>query len=186
MKNIVIILLLLGFISSGQSQQEMRMREFHFNGKTSASLKFNPYTIFSLFKIRETYAGQFRSDPISFIRENFDIHQFIEANKVFEDETYRISFSSKSGFINVTFDDKGKIIGTHQELENVPIPKALLEEIYRAYPGWSVVNNKHIESSSREKYFDSYYKLRIKNGNMTRIVKLQAAPGADPKVALQL
>lgn len=186
MKNIIIIVLLLSFSSSGQSQQMMRMDELHFNGKTSASLKFNPYTNFSLFKIREAHAGQFRSHPLNFVQENFDIHKYIEANKVFENETYRISFSSKSGFINVTYNNKGKIMSTHQEFRNVFIPKAKLDEIKKTYPGWSVVNNKRIDSSNKEKYLESYYKIRIKNGNMTKIVKLTAAPVADQKLALQL
>lgn len=171
MKSIMTLLLFVGFVSSGQSQQMISMDELTINEGPALSLKVNPTTSASRFIIRERYAGQFRSNPLDFVNANFDIHRFIEENRDSGNVSYLISFSSNSGFINVRFDKKGKILSTRKEIKDVPIALENFEGPFKKYGEWKIVKSKHVETHVRGKLVQNFYKVKVTDGKKTKILK---------------
>lgn len=183
MKNFMTLLLFICFVSSGRAQQMISMNELTHDGKAAPSLKVKLATSSSTFVIREDYVGQFRSNPVEFVKANFDIQRFIEENRVSDNDSYLINFSSKSGFVSIRYDEDGKVLFSRQEMKNVPIAPENLALALKEYQGWDVLKNKHVESHRRGKPVQNFYKVKITDGKKTKTLKFKKTDSATARIA---
>lgn len=174
MKNFLTLLLFLGVISSGQSQEIVRLDELKVKGTAPFSLKVNPYTNAVEYRVVESYSGEFRKNPLEFVQKHFDAQKFIKDNDVTRGDYFDLSFSSKSGRIRATFDARGKMVSSYQEMRDVPLGHASLLELAKKYQDWGLVDNKAIEITKNGKLVRQYQRVKINNGRKNKIVKFHS------------
>lgn len=174
MKHFLTLLLLLGLVSSGQSQEIVRLDELNVKGKTPFSMKVNPYTGAVEYRITEGYSGEFRDNPLQFVQKNFDIQRFIKENDGLKADYFEIVFRSKSGHINATYDGRGNLVSSYQEMNNVPLGSASLLELAKKYQDWGLVENKAVVITRNGKLVKQYHKTKINNGKKNKIVKFHS------------
>jgi hypothetical protein len=64
-----------------------------------------------------------------------------------------------------------------EEFKNVKLPGEVIYSIYRAYPGWSIVNDSFLYSQSEGDIIKKQYNIKIKKDKET--VKLVVRPNGE-------
>jgi hypothetical protein len=132
------------------------------------------------FMVKENYAGEFSENPIKFMKENFDIQNFISYLESKENsdiqklniDSYQVTFSSKKGYLDAIFTKDGKLEATSQNFKNILLPLNVRRDLYTNYKGWNMVKNNYTASGKSDKIDNELYKIKIKNGNKSQIVKI--------------
>jgi hypothetical protein len=179
MKNLFIYSLLL-FCAISVKAQEVTQLE-------ATTVTYNPfitdvitYGDNNVFIVREDYAGEFTKNPIKFMKENFDIQNFITFldKKNSTDlhksryESYQLTFSSDKGYLDAKFSKDGELKGTAQNFKNILVPLDIRRELYTNYKGWNMVKNKYTASGKSDQIDKELYRIKLKNGNKSQIVKI--------------
>lgn len=169
MRNLIFCLLLLGFTSIGHSQIELMETRIDYS---PASMKVDPATNTVTLKIPEKHYGEFQNDPLIFLQRNFNIHQFLQENQEMGFVTTQVVLKSRKGHLRANYNDEGDLISTYQKFRNVALPEEARQEIFRNYPGYTVVKNKHIATSKRGVINKEFYKVKLQNGNKAKRLRL--------------
>lgn len=125
------------------------------------------------FVVNETYQSEFVQDPISFMKANFNIHEFISFSKDKNYDTYMVTFKSSRAQLDVDFDKRGELIKNKQYLKDVKLPDDILNRLKREYPGWVMLKNKYFSTGNGELTEKSHFTIKLANGNKIRRVKLE-------------
>jgi hypothetical protein len=180
MKNPFIYSLLLFCVVSVKAQEITQLEE--------TNVTFQPYVTnvdsyidnsFSVM-VDENYAGEFSKNPIEFMKENFDIHSFIsfldqhKSNGLQKTdyEYYQVTFSTNKGDLVAKFSTDGELEETSQNFKNILVPSDIRRELYRSYKGWKMVKNTYIASGKSDQIDKELYRIKLKNGNKSQIVKI--------------
>ena len=182
MKTLIIYALLLCGVASAQAQQITELEE--------ATVKVNPYSLivssdlddFS-FKINESYIGEFHENPIGFMQENFDIHEFIKAVADRNYDTYVVTFKSTKGFLKANFNKHGTLGKTYQKFTNILLPLEVRQDLYSNDKGWTMAKNNYVASGSGEILQKEVYKIKIEKDNKSQVIKLTPAMKGSISVA---
>lgn len=179
MKNVIIYLLLLFWVVSVSAQEVTQLKE--------TKVTFEPFVTDVIsyldnhsFMVKENYAGEFSKNPINFMKKNFDIKNFISYLNQNEStnfqishyESYQVTFSSNKGSLNAKFSKDGKLEETSQNFKNILLPLDVRRELYTSYKGWNQVKNSYTASGKSDQIDKELYRIKIKNGNRSQIVKI--------------
>ncbi|MCJ7757025.1 MAG: hypothetical protein MUP24_02680 [Gillisia sp.] len=132
------------------------------------------------FIVRENYAGEFSENPVKFMNQNFDIKSYISYlelkrsmdPKKSHNESYEVTFSTSKGDLVAKFSKDGELVETSQNFKNIVIPSNIREELYASYKGWSMVKNTYTASGKSDQIDKEQYRIKLKNGNRSQIVKI--------------
>jgi len=182
MKTLIVLLLLVGLISTSQAQQITELEEakvsFAHNAvKVSSNL--DEYTI----TVKESFTGEFIKNPIAFMKENFNINAFIAAINNDKYEEYLVTFRSSKGYLEATYDKDGTLVETSQRFVDIVLPLDVRRELYKNNKGWTMVQNKYLASGKSDRLDNQVYKIKLVNGNDKMNVKIDPMAIGDSKVA---
>lgn len=135
------------------------------------------------YAIKDTYKGEFESDPMAFVKKHFNIQEIIEQVGHRDFNSYEVSFKTRKGELRVDFDEKGNLVRTSQEFENIVLPMELLHQLYRDYKGWAMVNNKHSARGKKDKIEKEVYRIKLEKGNKRKTINIRPASNNGSEVA---
>lgn len=124
------------------------------------------------FTIEENYAGEFVKDPAGFVIQNFKVGDFLGSLRDLNHEFYDVVFKCKKGYLKARYSRKGELVEIYQNFEDVPLPRELRHQLYRDYKGWEMITNKSVGSLKEGKSNIVVYRIKLKNGDRTKIVKI--------------
>src|SRR5680860_1232900 len=75
-----------------------------------------------------------------------------------------------SVMVNENYD--GELTKTAQKFKNIPLPFNLRRELYTSYKGWNMVKNTYTASGKSDQIDKELYRIKLKNGNRSQIVKI--------------
>jgi hypothetical protein len=55
-------------------------------------------------------------------------------------------YGNKGGSLSATYDENGKLIRVVEEYKDIKLPSPVIYSVYKAYPGWQIVNDKYLYS----------------------------------------
>lgn len=174
MKTLVIFLVLAmaAVMSNAQGLIELKEARVEFNPlDNQVSQVGNRFS----YTVKEKYSGEFQKDPLAFVKQHFDVNQFIEEVSDKGYSSYEVSFKTNKGDLLAKYNSNGELLNTFQKFENVAMPNAVYHQIYRENLGWSMVKNQHIKKEKDGVINQNFYKVTMKKGNKKRNLKLEAA-----------
>lgn len=184
MKNLFLSLLFLGFFGAMQAQV-VELKE----ARVILSVddwRLDPNTSSLTIKIPELYAGEFSQNPLKFIRENFDVANFVAANKDQKPDIYSVAFKTSKGHVNTEYDKDGNLLRSNQLFKDVYMPYATTMEILKNNPGSFMVSNKHVAYSKEWNITKEYYKVKLegKDGKQRKTIKINVIPNQQSRSGL--
>ncbi len=169
MKNLILCLLLMGFISIGHSQIVLKETKVEY---VPYSMKVDPVTKEVNLKISESYYGEFQEDPLAFIEGNFSIDRFIRENEEHDFDSYQVTFRSNKGNVLANYDKEGEMVSTYQRFKNVNLPDDVKLQILQQYRHAQILKNSHVVTSKKWMIDKEFYKVKIQDGDKVRRLKL--------------
>ncbi|MCJ7757671.1 MAG: hypothetical protein MUP24_05950 [Gillisia sp.] len=179
MKKLVFYSLLLFCVISVNAQEVTKLK--------ATTVTFEPFVTDVIsyvdnhaFIVKENVAGEFSKNPIKFMKENFDVQNFISYldQKKSTDlqksnyEAYQVTFSSNKGSLEAKFSKNGELTETAQNFNNILVPLNVRRELYTNYKGWNMVKNTYTASGEGDQIHKELYRIKLKNGNKSQIVKI--------------
>jgi hypothetical protein len=92
-------------------------------------------------------------------------------------ESYLVTFSNDKGTLTATYDEKGKIVGVVEKYNNIILPAPVIYSIYKAYPGWKIVNDKYLYTQENGDINKKQYNIKLKKDKET--IKLKVNPKGE-------
>ncbi|MFD2518766.1 hypothetical protein ACFSTG_12730 [Salinimicrobium flavum] len=172
MKNLILCLLLMGFISVGHSQIVLKETKVDYS---PVSMKIDPNTELLIVSLPEKYVGHFQQDPLTFIRENFDAEKLALENREYGFDSFDVEFRTTKGNVLAKYDRHGEMVSTYQQFKNVPLPDNVRLHLMQQYRNGRVVANKHIVTSKEWNIEKDFYRIKIKDGDKTRRLRVESS-----------
>ncbi|MGB7784985.1 MAG: hypothetical protein WBL27_02690 [Salinimicrobium sp.] len=171
MKKLILFMLLLGFVSTGHSQ--IVLKEARVDYKPS-SLKLDPYTNSLTLKIKEEKVGEFRQDPLMFVKNKFDMNSYVDANRSGNFRDYQVWFQTRKGYLMANYDKDGNLVSSSQKFKDVLLPQETRNEIIAQYGNVHIFSSKYFATSTGWNIDKEYYRVKIKDANnKTQKLRLQ-------------
>lgn len=170
MKKLILYLLLAGVIQSGHSQIVLEEAELKY---VPYSMKADPVTNMVTIKIKEKHVGEFQNDPLAYIENRFNLHQFIEENQDREFDSYQVDFKTRKGKVRAWYDNEGEMVSTYQRFKNVQLPDDVKLEIFRNYKNSRILKNKHTVTSRNYLVDKEYFTVKIVDGDKNRRIRVE-------------
>ncbi len=171
MKTLILYLLILGGILSARAQEVIELKEARVKAESNAVLVKSNLNE-SVYIIKDNGLVSFTSNPVEFMNQNFNIHDYIDSVKDEKYDSYLVSFKSTKGYLEATFDKKGELQKTYSRLQNILLPGDLRSKVYADYPGWVMTKNLHISGTRNEMVTKDFYLINLKNGNKNQKIKI--------------
>lgn len=181
MKNLILVLLLFGFIGTGHSQILLKETKLEYRPE---SMKLDPVSNSLVIGIPEKSYGEFEKDPLAFVKNQFDIQKVVKDNEKEDYDSYRVNFKTTKGHLLANFDEDGELISSFQKFKNVRLPEDARMQILQQYRDAVLIGNKHIAISKGWDVQKDFYRVKLKDGKKTRIVKVNKDRGAITYVGL--
>ncbi|MFV5691308.1 hypothetical protein ACM55K_04690 [Flavobacterium sp. LT1R49] len=89
-------------------------------------------------------------------------------------ENYLVIMETKNGSLNATYNENGKLIRVVENYKNVRLPNSVIYSVYKAFPGWQIVNDKYLYSQKEGDVIKKEYNLRIKKDKDVRKLVVNA------------
>jgi len=175
MRTLIVLLLLVGFISTSQAQKITQLEEAKVSFAPKA-IKISSNLDNYVFTVKENFAGEFIKNPMAFMQENFDINTFITSIDNDDYEEFLVTFKSSKGYLEANYDKEGTLVKTSQSFKDIVLPLNVRRELYKNHTGWTMVQNKYLASGKGDRIDKEVYKIKIENGNKRQNIKI------DPKV----
>ncbi|MDT0646283.1 hypothetical protein RM545_06240 [Zunongwangia sp. F260] len=183
MKASIFSLVLLMWVVPANSQETVELSETTVSYAPYSSNLTNSGNVYS-FSINEIYSGEFESNPLTFMKKNFDINRFILELKDKNLDACQVSFVSGKGMLKVDFNKEGKMVKMYQRFRNIKLPNDLSHEIYRDYKGWNIVKNIHVARGRDGRIDKEFYRLKLENGNKTKNVRIDRTEATSVELAI--
>lgn len=179
MKTVLIYSLLLFCVVSVNAQEITKLEETTVTFRPSETDVIT-YLDNHSFIVNENYAGEFSKNAIKFMKENLDIQNFISyldqkkstGLQKSHYESYDVTLTSNKGYLNAKFSKDGELEETAQNFKNILLPLNVRRELYTSYKGWNMVKNTYTASGKSDQIDRELYRIKIKNGNRSQIVKI--------------
>lgn len=171
MKTLIICLVfaLVAGVSRAQKITELKEAKVGFAPLSSEVVRDgNSYA----FNVKESYAGEFETNPIAFMEAYFDIQNFIDEVKHENYDSYQVTFSSKKGRLKADFDKEGNLEATSERFKNILLPASLREQLYRDHKGWAMVKNVRVSRGESGVIDTEFYRIKLRNGDKRKILKI--------------
>jgi len=92
-------------------------------------------------------------------------------------DNYLVIMEGKNGVLTATYDSNGKLTSVIEKYQNTQLPSSVSYSVYKAYPGWQIVNDKYLYSQENGEIVKKEYSLKLKKEN--EIIKLKVNPKGD-------
>ncbi|WP_035670531.1 hypothetical protein [Flavobacterium sp. 83] len=89
-------------------------------------------------------------------------------------ENYLVIMETKNGSLNATYNENGKLTRVVENYKNVKLPNSVIYSVYKAFPGWQIVNDKYLYSQKEGDILKKEYNLRIKKDTEVRKLVVNA------------
>ncbi|MDR5590190.1 hypothetical protein [Christiangramia sp. SM2212] len=175
MKKLITLILVAGWVLTSYSQEIIQLDETRVNFDPTAEIVFEDYAN-GIVKVKEKYQTQFQSDAIAFMKENFDISKFLDAQDGLSGDIVVTARSSK-GYLMATYNEDGEIIKNYQKFKDIALPYDIRNQLFSSHQGWTMTSNKYIASGNGEQLDNQKYLVRLERGGEKTKVKL--APSAS-------
>lgn len=173
MKTLMISVMLGLTVWMLNAQQVTKLNEarlFYTPQTAKMSQQGNSYVL----KIPNAKNGQFAKDPIGFMNDNFNIHEFIKEVAHENYDFYEVTFQSSHGNLIANFNRHGDLLRTSEKFVNVALPAEIRNEIYSKYKGWTLVGTKYTSRTKGEILASANYKVHLQNGREKQDLKIDA------------
>ena len=151
MKNLLISLALIGFVSISFSQ----IQEHAFNNYELASVVINAPNYAYLQKVQD-FNTPIRVKKLENKVSKYDIKSHDIYDVAFEDN-YKVIFEETKSKIVVTYDKHGNILTSIEKFEDVRLPKEIYKSIAKKYPKWAIIKDSYLVKYYQEK--EKVYKI---------------------------
>ena len=169
MKNVIIGFFLMAFIATGNSQ--ILLGESVVDYKKS-SMKIDPATQTLVIKIPEKKLGEFGKDPLTFMKNNFEIEQLLSDNANEDYTKYQVNFITKNGKLIAIYNNDGELISSKQRFKNMRLPYDVQLEVAKLYNGATILGTKSFAHSRGWEIEKEYYKIKLNYGDKTRRIRI--------------
>ncbi|MBF4471094.1 hypothetical protein [Flavobacterium sp. HJJ] len=92
-------------------------------------------------------------------------------------DSYLVMLEVKKGILTATYDGKGKLTSVVEKYNNTMLPPLVIYSVYKAYPGWQIVNDKYLYTQQNGDITKKEYNLKLKKNN--EVLKLKVHPNGD-------
>lgn len=92
-------------------------------------------------------------------------------------ENFLIVMETNDGSLTASYNSNGKLTRVIEKYQNVKLPSKVIYAVYKAYPGWQLVNDKFLYTQEDGDIIKKQYQIKIKKDNETR--KLVIHPNGD-------
>jgi hypothetical protein len=92
-------------------------------------------------------------------------------------ENYLVILSMSKGTLAATYDINGKLTSVVEKYTNIMLPNAVIYSVYKAYPGWQIVNDKYLYTQENGDVTKKEYNLKLKKDKET--IKLKVNPKGE-------
>ncbi|CAN5397675.1 hypothetical protein BH23BAC2_BH23BAC2_20990 [soil metagenome] len=132
-------------------------------------------------EVKEDYENHFMKNPIRFVLENFDIQSLnLEKNGL---ENVQVSFLSRKGYLNATFNKKGELMETSQRFRDIALPHKVWRDIYKDNIGWNMASNLYKASGKGSSIDQELYTIKLTQGKQKKYVKYVPQKMIEGRVA---
>lgn len=92
-------------------------------------------------------------------------------------ESYLVILQTKKGSLTATYNENGKLTSVVENYKNIKLPNSVIYSIYKAYPGWQIIDDKYLYSQKEGDIIKKEYNVRIKSEKEVR--KIVITPKGD-------
>ncbi|OOG78807.1 hypothetical protein [Flavobacterium sp. A45] len=92
-------------------------------------------------------------------------------------DNYLVILEGKKGILTATYDSNGKLTSVVEKYTNTQLPTPVIYSVYKAYPGWHIVNDKYLYTQENGDIKKKEYNLKLKKDNET--IKLKVNPKGE-------
>lgn len=99
----------------------------------------------------------------------------IENSDAFNDNydgIYQIKMKTKSGYVNVYYNNKGEVLETFERYTDVAIPSHIITKVLKTYPDWAITSQiceiKHVHNKANQ----TEYEIHLKKDTLKKKVYL--------------
>ena len=92
-------------------------------------------------------------------------------------DNFLVMLQGEKGLLTATYDSNGKLTSVVEKYDNTELPLSLIYSVYKAYPGWKIVNDKYLYSQENGDITKKEYNLKLKKNNET--IKLTVSPKGE-------
>lgn len=92
-------------------------------------------------------------------------------------DNFLVVMETEDGSLTATYNSNGKLIRVIEKYQNVKLPSKVIYAVYKAYPGWQLINDKFLYTQEDGDIIKKQYQIKIKKDNETR--KLVIHPNGD-------
>jgi hypothetical protein len=89
-------------------------------------------------------------------------------------ENYLVIMETKNGSLNATYNENGKLTRVVENYKDIKLPSSVIYSVYKAFPGWQIINDKYLYSQEEGDVIKKEYNLRIKKENDVRKLVVNA------------
>lgn len=174
MKKLMLCMLFLGFFIQGHTQIQLKEAKVEYK---RTPMKIDPATNSLTIKIVEPKNRDFSKDPLSYVRNNFDVSRLVEENKEAGFSTYFVTFKTSKGHLMTQFDKHGELTSSFQKFKNIALPDEVRLEALRNFEDGRIVSNIYTARSKGWELKQENYILKIKDGEKLRRLKVKKQSG---------
>jgi hypothetical protein len=92
-------------------------------------------------------------------------------------ENYLVVLSASKGTLTATYNANGKLTSVVEKYNNTMLPPPVIYSVYKAYPGWQIVNDKYLYTQEDGDITKKEYTLKLKKDKET--LKLKVNPKGE-------
>ncbi len=173
MKTFSIILVFLGMITASYSQENMKP---NLDNEDLKMDELPEIVIKSVGKDFSVYLPDKNPDnKVKNLQQKFIAYNL---GKDYEGyENYLVVLETEDSSLTATYNSNGKLTRVIEKYQNVKLPSKVIYSVYKAYPGWQLVNDKFLYTQEDGDIIKKQYQIKIKKDNETR--KLVIHPNGD-------
>ena len=163
MKSTSIILLLLALTATSYAQEKGQIKATELPGVVIKRVGKD----FSIYLPDNNPDQRVRA-----IEEKFVTYDLGKENEGYEE--YLLVMKGKNGELAATYDENGKLTRIVENYKNVILPTQVIYSIYRAYPKWTIVNDKFLYTQEAGDVIKKQYNVKIKKDNEVKRIVIKS------------
>jgi len=92
-------------------------------------------------------------------------------------DNFLVILEGEKGILTATYDSNGKLTSVVEKYNNTQLPIPVIYSVYKAYPGWQIVNDKYLYTQENGDIKKKEYNLKLKKEN--EVIKLKVNPKGE-------
>lgn len=172
MKHVMIILLMFGAINMSWAQDPEELKEATVE-YIKTDMKMDPYKQTVSLTIPENRYGEFKSAPLTFIKNRFSPYQLVSENKDQKYDSYEIYFNIDNGYVVAKYDEEGDLLSTFQRFNDIQLPDKAKQKIMKEMgKDTQILGAKMTAVSDGWDVTKEIYRVDVKSGGKSQRIKL--------------